>query len=306
MTQSLSETAGWITEIQRFSLNDGPGIRTTVFFKGCNLRCAWCHNPETFGFENELLVYPGRCIGCGHCIPVCPAEAHFARTDGVGFDRSKCVGCGRCAGICFPGAMVMAAKKRTAKEAMAEIVQDRAYYRDSGGGVTLSGGEVFCQSEFADALVSACAAEGIPVAAETNLHWEFDAMRPVLEKLDLVMFDLKLADPEAHRRWTGADNARILRNLRQLDTLGIPLIARTPLIPQATAAKENIAAIAALLAQLEHLVRYELLNFNPLAGSKYRALGAENRFEAARPLNREQLAELAAAAAGAGVDVILG
>ena len=111
----------------------------------------------------------------------------------------------------LPGAMVMAAKKRTAAEVMAEIVQDRAYYRDSGGGVTLSGGEVFCQKEFADALVSACAAEKIPVAAETNLYWEFDEMRPVLEKLDLVMFDLKLADPEAHRRWTGADNARALR-----------------------------------------------------------------------------------------------
>ena len=125
MTRPVSETAGWITEVQRFSLNDGPGIRTTVFFKGCNLRCAWCHHPETIGSDNELMVYPERCIGCGHCVPVCPTGAHFTTAAGTGFDRSKCVNCGRCAEVCFPGAMVMTAKKRTMAELMAEIVQDR-------------------------------------------------------------------------------------------------------------------------------------------------------------------------------------
>ena len=306
MKQAEKTAEGWITEIQRFSLNDGPGIRTTVFFKGCSLNCAWCHNPETIRPRSELMTYPARCIGCGHCVEVCPSGAHFKQEGAVGFDRTKCVNCGKCAEVCFPGAMVMSAKKTTAAKVMAEIVQDRAYYKDSGGGVTLSGGEVFCQPAFAEALISACRAEKIHVAAETNLQWDFEAIRPLLEQLDLVMFDLKLADPEAHRLWTGVDNTRILANLRKLDLLGVPLIGRTPLIPGATDAKENISAVAAELSSLKNLIRYELLNFNPLGGSKYQALEMEDRFASALPLDKEHLSELVRAAKSAGIKVVLG
>lgn len=301
-----SKTTGRITEVQRFSLTDGPGIRTTVFFKGCNMRCAWCHNPETVHAGNELMVWPERCIGCGHCVPVCPSGAHFVRDGAVGFDRDKCVNCGRCAEVCFPGAMTMAAKEMSVAQVMAEIVQDRAYYLDSDGGVTLSGGEVFCQPEFAGALISACCEENIPVAAETNLNWEFAAMRPMLEKLSLVMFDLKIVSPDAHQKWTGTDNALILANIRELDSLGIPLIGRTPLIPGVTDGAENIVAVAAELAGLKNLVRYELLNFNPLGASKYRALGVRDGFASARPLGKERLDELTAAASASGVQVIVG
>ncbi|MBO4491263.1 MAG: glycyl-radical enzyme activating protein [Lentisphaeria bacterium] len=299
-------TEGWITEIQRFSLNDGPGIRTSVFFKGCSLNCAWCHNPETIRPQAELMVYPARCIGCGHCVEVCPTGAHFKQNGTPGFDRSKCVNCGKCAEVCFPGAMVMSAKKVTVPQVMAEIVQDRAYYRDSGGGVTLSGGEVFCQIGFAHALISACREEKLHIAAETNLHWDFDTVRPLLTKLDLVMFDLKLADPEAHRRWTGVDNARILSNLQRLDSLGIPLIGRTPLIPGATDTEENIRAIATEMRKLKNLVRWELLNFNPLGGSKFEALGLPDPFASVQPLNRERMSELIRAAESGGVKVIAG
>ena len=291
---------GMITDIQRFSLNDGPGIRTTVFLKGCNLHCAWCHNPETIRKKNELMVYPANCIGCGHCVPVCPSGARSIAAGVLQFDRSRCTACGACAAVCFPGALKMAGRSVSVAEVMGEILQDRAYYADSGGGVTLSGGELFCQAEFADALIDACRKEKIPVAVETNLNWQFESVRPILEKLDLIMFDVKIFDSVEHKRWTGVENAELLDNARRLDTLDRPLIARTPLIPGATDSAENIRAIAGFLRNFRNLRCYELLNFNPLGESKYRALEEKNPFVSARPLKPEALNRLREAAESVG------
>ena len=291
---------GMITDIQRFSLNDGPGIRTTVFLKGCNLHCAWCHNPETIRKTNELMVYPANCIGCGHCVPVCPSGARSIAAGVLQFDRSRCTACGACAAVCFPGALKMAGRSVSVEEVMGEILQDHAYYADSGGGVTLSGGELFCQAEFADALIDACRKEKIPVAVETNLNWQFESVRPILEKLDLIMFDVKIFDSVEHKRWTGVENAELLDNARRLDTLNRPLIARTPLIPGATDSAENIRAIAGFLRNFRNLRCYELLNFNPLGESKYRALEEKNPFVSARPLKPEALNRLREAAESVG------
>ncbi len=291
---------GMITDIQRFSLNDGPGIRTTVFLKGCNLHCAWCHNPETIRKKNELMVYPANCIGCGHCVPVCPSGARSIAAGVLQFNRSRCTACGACAAVCFPGALKMAGRSVSVAEVMGEILQDRAYYADSGGGVTLSGGELFCQAEFADALIDACREEKIPVAVETNLNWQFESVRPILEKLDLIMFDVKIFDSVEHKRWTGVENAELLDNARRLDTLDRPLIARTPLIPGATDSAENIRAIAGFLRNFRNLRCYELLNFNPLGESKYRALEEKNPFVSARPLKPEALNRLREAAESVG------
>ncbi len=291
---------GMITDIQRFSLNDGPGIRTTVFLKGCNLHCAWCHNPETIRKKNELMVYPANCIGCGHCVPVCPSGARSIAAGVLQFDRSRCTACGACAAVCFPGALKMAGRSVSVAEVMGEILQDRAYYADSGGGVTLSGGELFCQAEFTDALIDACREEKIPVAVETNLNWQFESARPILEKLDLIMFDVKIFDSVEHKRWTGVENAELLDNARRLDTLDRPLIARTPLIPGATDSAENIRAIAGFLRNFRNLRCYELLNFNPLGESKYRALEEKNPFVSARPLKPEALNRLREAAESVG------
>ncbi len=291
---------GMITDIQRFSLNDGPGIRTTVFLKGCNLHCAWCHNPEAIRMTNELMVYPANCIGCGHCVPVCPSGARSIAAGVLQFDRSRCTACGACAAVCFPGALKMAGRSVSVEEVMGEILQDHAYYADSGGGVTLSGGELFCQAEFADALIDACRKEKIPVAVETNLNWQFESVRPILEKLDLIMFDVKIFDSVEHKRWTGVENAELLDNARRLDTLNRPLIARTPLIPGATDSAENIRAIAGFLRNFRNLRCYELLNFNPLGESKYRALEEKNPFVSARPLKPEALTRLREAAESVG------
>lgn len=291
---------GMITDIQRFSLNDGPGIRTTVFLKGCNLHCAWCHNPETIRKKNELMVYPANCIGCGHCVPVCTSGARSIAAGVLQFDRSRCTACGACAAVCFPGALKMAGRSVSVAEVMGEILQDRAYYADSGGGVTLSGGELFCQAEFTDALIDACREEKIPVAVETNLNWQFESARPILEKLDLIMFDVKIFDSVEHKRWTGVENAELLDNARRLDTLDRPLIARTPLIPGATDSAENIRAIAGFLRNFRNLRCYELLNFNPLGDSKYRALEEKNPFVSARPQKPEALNRLREAAESVG------
>lgn len=276
-----------ITDIQRFSLNDGPGIRTTVFFKGCNMRCAWCHNPETLSFEGDLLFYPNKCIHCGKCFAACPVGAHRL-ADGIHtIDRSLCIRCGRCAEICYAQALTMSGKEMTVAEILAEVRQDKAYYASSGGGVTLSGGEVLCHVEFATELAKACRAEGISVALETNLSQPLERIAPLLEQVDLVMADCKLFDDGLHRRYTGLSNETVLENVRAIES--VPMIVRTPLIPGVTDTRENLRAIAEFLAGKENLKYYELLNFNPLGSAKYAGLGADNAFASARPYTREQL-----------------
>ena len=276
-----------ITDIQRFSLNDGPGIRTTVFFKGCNMRCSWCHNPETLSFEPDLLFYPNKCIHCGKCFAACPVGAHRL-ADGIHtIDRSLCIRCGRCAEICYAQALTMSGKEMTVAEILAEVRQDKAYYASSGGGVTLSGGEVLCHVEFATELAKACRAEGISVALETNLSQPLERIAPLLAEVDLIMADCKLFDDEQHRKYTGLSNETVLENLRAIER--VPMIVRTPLIPGVTDTRENLRAIAEFLAGKENLKYYELLNFNPLGSAKYTGLGADNAFESARPYTPEQL-----------------
>lgn len=297
---------GWITDIQRFSLKDGPGIRTTVFFKGCNLKCTWCHNPETISGGNRLLFYENRCIGCGACVAACPNGAHRVENGRHIIDRDRCTGCGRCADGCFSGALRMAARSMTVEEVMHEVRQDRLYYNESGGGVTLSGGEVLCQQAFAAELLAACRAEGISIAVESNICFDFSAIRDTLAQTDLIMCDLKCADDDAHRRYTGVSNAKIIANLKQIDELGIPMIVRTPLIPGATDGESNIRAVARILAPLKRLRYYELLNFNPLGAPKYDALGQPYAFRDARPLPAGRLDVLRKCAEEAGIPVRVG
>lgn len=290
------DTTVWVTNIQRFSLNDGPGIRTTVFLQGCNMRCSWCHNPETLSLQPMLMFYPNKCIGCGRCFSVCPQGAHQLRDGAHVIDRQVCtaVSCGRCTLECTSGALTLSAKRMSVEDVMREARQDRLYYERSGGGVTVSGGECMLYPEFVSALAEACHAEGIPIAVETNLSLPWETIRDTLALVDLVMFDVKLADDEAHRRYTGVSNRQIFENVKRLDDLGVPLLARTPLIPGVTDNKENLIGIGKLLSGLKHLSVYELLNFNPLGASKYDALDARNSFAAARPLLKQTLDALAA------------
>ncbi len=285
---------GNITDIQRFSLHDGPGIRTTVFLKGCNMCCVWCHNPETISFGNDLLFYEKNCIHCGYCLGICENGAHSLDQNGVhAIDRSKCKLCGKCVAGCFSEALKFASRSVSEDEVMKEILSDRAYYEESGGGVTLSGGEALCQLEFAERIIDRCKAEKISVAVETNLLHDFEKIEHILKKLDLVMFDIKIFDGDEHKKYTGVSNTLILENAKKLDGLGIPFIVRTPLIPGITDSNENILAIAKFTSGLKNLTVYELLNFNPLGASKYSALNTDNRLKDAKPLSKERLEEIA-------------
>ncbi len=300
---------GMITEIERFALNDGPGIRTTVFFKGCNMHCAWCHNPETIHTGRELHHYAGKCIGCYKCVYACPCKAHKRIGNEHRFFPNLCVRCGKCASVCYAGAMAVSGEKVSVQKVMEEILQDKPYYSGSGGGVTLSGGEVLCQQAFAEAIVDACHEEGIQVGVETNLSFPWEQIVPLVEKLDLIMCDLKLDDAEAHKKWTGVGNERIKENIRHLAQSGKPFLVRTPLIPRATDSEENIRGIAAFLkgADTEHtMLYYELLNFNPLGDTKYKSLHKKNPFADAKPLLADRIGSLKAAAEEAGIPVRVG
>ena len=231
-----------ITEIERFSVHDGPGIRTTVFLKGCPLHCVWCHNPECISFEPQMLHYPEKCIGCGKC------------------DEG-----------CYAGARVLCGREMTVEDIMSEILADKPYYGEQGG-VTISGGEPLAHREFTMALIEACHREGIHVGVESSLY-RFD--EEILSSLDLIMADLKIFDDDKHKKYVGIGNEDIKQNPRRADTLGIPMIIRTPIVPGINDTVENISATAEFLRTLKNVTAYELLPYHPLGISKATALGIE-------------------------------
>ncbi len=268
---------GVITDIQHFSIHDGPGIRTTVFFKGCSQRCFWCHNPETLATQPQLQLYLDRCIGCGACFEVCPEGAH-QMTDGErSFDRDACTGCGACADTCYARALVLVGETKSADEIVETVLRDRAFYETSGGGVTLSGGEPLLQLDFAEAILSRCRQEGIHTAVETAANMPWEQLAHILPVTDLLMMDIKVMDSEKHRAVTGVPNARILENARRLGETKIPLIVRTPIVPGVNDDEASVSAIAAFVAELPNVVYYELLRFHGMAESKYASLEMDHR-----------------------------
>ena len=217
-------------------------------------------------------------------------------------DRRLCVNCGKCADSCYAEALVMCGKLMSTDDVMKQVRQDKAYYDASHGGVTISGGEVLCNSAFAEELTDKCHEEGIEVAIETNLSIPFEKVESLFEKVDFIMCDLKIFEDELHKEYTGISNKVVLENMKKLDALNKPVIVRTPLIPGVTDAKDNIRAIVEYIKSMKNLQRYELLNFNPLGEGKYRGLNKENAFEKARPLSREALADITVCLDAIGVN----
>ena len=262
---------GVLTAIQRFSLHDGPGIRSTVFFKGCNMRCAWCHNPETLSPAPEVLYYESKCVGCGACAAVCPS--HTVVGGKMVYDRSKCEDEGRCAQVCFSGALEVCGFEADVDRVLFEVMQDEAYYARSGGGVTLSGGEVLLQPAFALDLLRALRARGVHTAIESNLNVPFSVLEPLLPELDLVMCDLKTWDDDLHRKYTGVDQAPILRHARMLAEGDTPFILRLPVIPGVNDCPEHFERAAELVRDARALVRVDILPYQRAAGAKYGMVG---------------------------------
>lgn len=303
MADSALDVTGMVTDIQHFSIHDGPGIRSTVFVKGCNLRCFWCHNPEAIARDRELQYFADRCIGCGACVEVCPTSAH-SMVDGMHlFDRTRCTACGACPEVCFARALVMAGEPKSAAEVVEILMRDRVFYETSGGGVTISGGEPLLQPRFTRAVLSGCREAGVHTAVETAANVPWDRLLEILPVTDLVMMDIKTMDSETHRRVTGVPNERILENARRLGDSGVPLIIRTPVVPGVTDDEESIRAIAAFVSELPTVVRYELLRFHSMAESKYAALGMEFRVEGITPPTTDRMEALAAVASSFEMEV---
>ena len=285
---------GMIFDVERFSTADGPGIRTVVFFKGCNFHCFWCHNPESIRPYPELELDEGRCIGCGMCVEICPRRAHRISPEHT-IDRKACVRCFQCARVCPPGALKQVGKVMDVDEVMGEVREDAVFYRRSGGGVTLSGGEVLLQPYFAAGILRRCRQEGISTAIESNLSLPRQELEKLLPYLDLVMADIKHMDRGRHRDGTGEDNRQTLDNLLWLNReWDIPMVVRTPVIPGYNDTQENMEETASFLAGLDRLMYYELLSYNPMGSSKRRQLGMG---EQNIPVpGREHMDQLAAAA----------
>ncbi len=264
---------GRLFDIERFSTEDGPGIRTAVFFKGCNLHCPWCHNPEGIHRTYDLLFAPARCIGCGRCMTVCPNTAHMIRDGRHVLLREKCTGCMACTKVCFSGALEQSGWEVTVSELMDELLQDQIFWTNSNGGVTLTGGEVMCQASFASTLLHQLHSKQVHTAVETSLSLPSKTCAPVLEACDLVLADLKHIDSTAHREAIGTGNETVLENLHSLNK---PLILRTPIIPGFNDDRETIANIAAFAAGLTTLLYYDLLPYHSLGNHKNELLGRQS------------------------------
>jgi pyruvate formate lyase activating enzyme len=270
-------------DIQRFSISDGPGIRTTVFLKGCPLRCLWCHNPESQSPEREILFSPERCIGCGWCFSVCPQHCHSMIGGTHVFNREHCIRCGRCAERCYAEALTVSGVTESVEAVMDEVLKDRLLYGNSGGGLTVSGGEPLAQPEFTRALCSAAREAGIHVCLDTSGYGPWESLEALLPFVDLFLYDVKTVLDEHHRKLTGVGNQLILKNLRTLDARGKQTVLRCPLIPGVNDSDEELRGIADLANELKNVRAIDVEPYLPLGLGKSRRLGREDAFQSCVP-----------------------
>ncbi len=266
---------GIITTIQRMSIHDGPGIRSSVFLKGCNFRCKWCHNPETWSFTLQLQYIQSRCIASGTCVKKCKESALVFTSEGINIDRTKCTLCAECTDSCVSGALSIAGKNVEAQEVVKELMQDKLFYDESGGGITLSGGEPLLQILFIKEILQLCKQHNIHSVIESNLSVPTQQIEEIMPYVDLWLVDLKFADDSLHRKWTGASNKQTIKNLHHLCKAKADVIVRTPVIPGANDTPEEITMICEILKNLK-IKQYELLPFHPLGFDKFEHLGMEN------------------------------
>jgi pyruvate formate lyase activating enzyme len=271
-----------IFDVQRFSIHDGPGIRTVVFFKGCGLRCAWCHNPEAVRHPPELAYYQERCLsGCRDCVGVCPEDAIADRRNNrVRFDR--CTACGDCIDVCPADALVRVGREIEAGDLLEEVARDRSFFDASGGGVTLSGGEPFLQGAFLRRFLPLAKDARLHVAVETGGSCSFAVIESLIPYIDLVLFDVKLMDAVAHECFTGTRNEKVHANLTRLVESGVPLVVRMPVVPEVNSGEENVAATARFLRRLG-IREIQLLPYNHLWEAKLPRLATERAPLGIRP-----------------------
>ncbi len=295
---------GTIFDLKRYSIHDGPGIRTTVFFKGCPLHCLWCHNPEGIDGAPELMHWDSRCTRCYACVAACPIGALSKNPSGaVTIDRAKCDLCGRCAEDCLYEAMQLVGYSTTVSELVGEIEKDRVFFEQSGGGVTFSGGEPLAQPEFLEALVDALRERGIRTALDTTGLASEELLDRIAAKTDLVLFDLKIMDEAKHRELTGVSNKRLLENLARLAASTTEVWVRIPLMAGVNDGEENIRATIDFLGSLETIKTIGLLPYHLGGDGKARRLGKDACFRSFEPPSDERYAAIEAAIRDAGFRV---
>jgi len=265
---------GLIFDLQRCCPHDGPGLRTTVFLKGCNLRCHWCHNPESWHMQPELMHYPQKCIGCGKCFSLCSLGIHNINSQGGHqIDRAKCTACGICARQCFAKALEICGQERSVEDIMSQVRMDAAFYKNSGGGMTISGGEPLLQPEFTRSLLKAAKKEGIHAALDTAGDVDFALFERVLPYVDLLLYDCKHMDSIAHKDATGVGNERILDNLRKLGHGNKTIWLRVPVIPGFNDGEEYLQALREFGESLPAVTKLDLLEYHNFGEGKRKALG---------------------------------
>ena len=264
---------GRVFDMQRMSIHDGPGIRTTVFLKGCPLRCVWCHNPESILPEPQLTFTPALCVGCGECLRRCPNNAHDIANGAHRLDRSRCARCLACVEACCGNALRVVGREMTVDEVVAEVLRDNPFYEESGGGMTLSGGEPLAQAAFTQGLLRAAREHGLHTCLETSGFGATDDALALVPLVDLFLFDIKDTDPTRHRTFTGQSNTRILENLRRLDAAGASIILRCIMIPEVNLDDTHLKAIASLAGSLRGLRGVDVMGCHALGQGKRPQLG---------------------------------
>ena len=274
-----------VFEIKRLAVHDGDGLRTTVFLKGCPLKCVWCHNPEGLSNSPELAYYEHKCINCGECISVCPTGAHKMENGVHMFEREKCIACGKCESVCLGRALTFYGKEYTAKELLPLLLEDKAFYENSGGGVTISGGECLLYADFCAELLALLKQNGVNTAVDTSGFVSKTALEKVVPFVDVFLYDIKAFNAEVHKTCTGYGNEQILENLKYLDSLGCKIEVRIPFVPNFN--DSEIEKIGKFLSELKNIIKVRVLPYHNYAGSKYDSLEIKNTLPSRLPTNEE-------------------
>lgn len=283
-----ASSKGIVFDIQRFSVHDGPGIRTLVFLKGCPLRCQWCSNPESQNKDKQIMFIEKNCIHCGKCVEACPQNA-ISFTPTFAIDDSKCDLCGKCVDVCYSKALNMTGDLKSVDEVMEVLKKDKLHYRRSGGGITLSGGEPLFQSEFAKDLLKECKAQGWHTAIETTAYTSKQTLTEVLPWIDLVLLDIKHTNDEKHMQYTTKSNKRILENAKYIGEFGVPINIRVPVIPGFNNEISEIEEISRFAKSINGVKEVHLLPYHRLGENKYNYLEYEYRLKGIQPPEREDM-----------------
>ena len=275
---TVSDKKGCVFDIQRFCLHDGPGIRTTVFLKGCPLKCKWCHNPESWKKYSELFYHASACVGCGECTNVCKTQAHSLNAGRHIFDRTKCIGCFKCADVCPTSALEVTGAEKSVSEVMETVLRDAEFYKNDGG-LTVSGGEPFMQSEFLIELLKAAKVADLHTCVETSGAANIDDMLAAKEYVDIFLYDCKMIPGDKHKEFIGSDGFKMHENLKTLDKSGAKIILRCPIIPTVNDNKEHFEYISSLAVSLDNLVEVNVQAYHTTGIPKAKDIGKNDVFE---------------------------